>query len=184
MAKVIVGMTTSVDGFVADQTGSAARLYPDLAALQGTPYMNAAIEETGAVLMGKRTFEMGDPDSYVGSYEFQVPIFVLTHEPPKVAPKQDEHLTFTFVTDGVESAVEQATGAAGDRAVQVVGGVSVTQQLLRAGLVDELRLDVMPVLLGTGLRFLDHPDLEHERLEKIGVQEVGPRTSLTFRVER
>jgi dihydrofolate reductase len=184
MAKVIVGMTTSVDGFVTDQSGSAARLYPDLAALQGTPYMNAAIEETGAVLMGKRTFEMGDPDSYVGSYEFQVPIFVLTHEPPKVAPKQDEHLTFTFVTDGVESAVEQATAAAGDKGVQVVGGVSVTQQLLRAGLVDELRLDVMPVLLGAGLRFLDHPDLEHVRLEKIGVQEVGPRTSLVFRVER
>jgi dihydrofolate reductase len=184
MSKVIVGMTTSVDGFVADRTGSAARLYPDLAALQGTPYMNAAIEETGAVLMGKRTFEMGDPDSYVGSYEFQVPIFVLTHEAPKVAPKQDEHLTFTFVTDGVESAVEQATAAAGDRAVQVVGGVSVTQQLLRAGLVDELRLDLMPVLLGAGLRFLDHPDLEHVRLEKIGVQEVGPRTSLIFRVER
>jgi dihydrofolate reductase len=184
MSKVIVGMTTSVDGFVADRTGSAARLYPDLAALQGTPYMNAAIEETGAVLMGKRTFAMGDPDSYVSSYEFQVPIFVLTHEAPKVAPKQDEHLTFTFVTDGVESAVEQATAAAGDRAVQVVGGVSVTQQLLRAGLVDELRLDLMPVLLGAGLRFLDHPDLEHVRLEKIGVQEVGPRTSLIFRVER
>ena len=57
--------------------------------------------------MGRRTFEMGDPDSYVGNYEFQVPIFVLTHHPPSVAPKQDEHLTFTFVTDGVESAVEQ-----------------------------------------------------------------------------
>ena len=48
-------------------------------------------EETGAVLMRKRTFEMGDPDSYVGNYEFQVPIFVLTHHPPRVAPKQDEH---------------------------------------------------------------------------------------------
>ncbi len=45
---------------------------------------------------------MGDPDSYVGNYEFQVPIFVLTHHPPSVAPKQDEHLTFTFVTDGVD----------------------------------------------------------------------------------
>jgi hypothetical protein len=56
---------------------------------------NAAIEETGAVLMGRRTFEMGDPDSYVGDYEFQVPIFELTHHPPAVQPKQDEHLTFT-----------------------------------------------------------------------------------------
>src|SRR5712691_7172014 len=118
MAKVIVGMTTSLDGFVADQTGSVARLYPDLAALRGTAYMNALIEEAGAVLMGKRTFEMGDPDWYVGNYEFQVPIFVLTHRPPRVAPKQDEHLTFTFVTDGVESAIAQARAAARDKAVQ------------------------------------------------------------------
>jgi dihydrofolate reductase len=61
MAKVIIGMTTSLDGFVADQNGNAARLYPDLAALRGTAYMNAAIAETGAVLMGRRTFEMGTP---------------------------------------------------------------------------------------------------------------------------
>ena len=63
MATVILGMTTSLDGFVADQDGRAGRLYHDLAALRGTAYMNAVIEETGAVLMGKRTFEMGDPDS-------------------------------------------------------------------------------------------------------------------------
>ena len=54
---------------------------------------------------------MGDADSFVGNYEFQVPIFVLTHPPPRVAPKQDEPLTFTFVTDGVESAVAQAKAA-------------------------------------------------------------------------
>jgi dihydrofolate reductase len=184
MATVIVGMTISLDGFVADQSGSASRLYPDLAALRGTSYMNAAIRQTGAVLMGKRTYEMGDPDSYVGNYEFQVPIFVLTHDPPHVSPKQDEHLTFTFVTDGVESAIAQATAAAGDKAVQVVGGASVTQQLLQAGLVDELHVDVMPVLLGAGLRFLDGTDLERVKLEKIGVQEVGARTSLRFRVNK
>jgi dihydrofolate reductase len=145
--------------------------------------MNALIDETGAVLMGRRAFEMGDPDSYVGNYEFQVPIFVLTHEPPRVMPKQDEHLTFTFVTDGIESAVAKAIAAAGEKAVQVVGGVDVTQQLLRAGLVDELRIDVMPVLLGAGLRFFDD-GLEGVELEKIGVQEVGARTSLTFRVKK
>jgi dihydrofolate reductase len=59
MAKVIVGMTTSLDGFVADEQGDAGPLYPDLAALQGTDYMNAMIDATGAVLMGRRTFEMG-----------------------------------------------------------------------------------------------------------------------------
>ena len=91
-------MTISLDGFVADQNGNAGRLYPDLAALRHTAYMKDAIEQTGAVLMGRRTFEMADPDSYVGNYEFQMPIFVLTHHPPRVAPKQDQHLTFTFVT--------------------------------------------------------------------------------------
>jgi dihydrofolate reductase len=182
MATVIAGMTTSLDGFVADAGGSVHRLYPDLAALRGTTYMNAAIEETGAVLMGRRTFEMGDPDSFVGKYEFQVPIFVLTHHPPKTPPKQDERLTFTFVTDGVQSAIDQATTAAGDKAVQVVGGASVVQQLLRAGLVDELRIDVMPVMLGEGLRLLENIESERIQLEKIDVQEIGARTSFRFRV--
>jgi hypothetical protein len=61
MATVIAGMTMSLDGFVADPSGSVGRLYPDFADLQGSPYMNAAIEKTGAVLMGRRTFEMANP---------------------------------------------------------------------------------------------------------------------------
>jgi dihydrofolate reductase len=182
MATVIAGMTVSLDGFVADPSGSAERLYTDLAELRGSAYMSAAIETTGAVLMGRRAFEMGDPDSYVGNYEFQVPIFVLTHHPPEVSPKQDERLTFTFVTDGIESAIEQARAAAGDKAVQVVGGASVVQQLLRAALVDELHVDVMPVLLGGGLRLLENIESERIQLEKIDVHDFGPRTSLRFRV--
>jgi dihydrofolate reductase len=184
MAKVVAGMTMSLDGFVADASGSAGSLYPDLAALRGTDYMNALIEETGSVVMGRRTFEMGDPDSFVGEYEFQVPIFVLTHRPPPVLPKQDEHLTFTFVEDGVDSAVAQAKAAAGDKSVQVVGGVDVLRQLFAARLVDELRVDVMPVLLGAGLRLFEDSSLERVQLEKIGVQAVGPRTSLTFAVKK
>ena len=74
VTKVIVGMTISLDGFAADRNGSAGTLYPDLEDLRDTDYMQAMIRETGAVLMGKRAFEMGDPDSYVGTYEFQVPI--------------------------------------------------------------------------------------------------------------
>ena len=177
-------MTTSLDGFVADESAGVDRLYPDLAALQGTAYMNASIDETGAVLMGKRTFEMGeDPDSFVGNYEFQVPIFVLTHNPPAVPPKQDEHLTFTFVTDGVESAIAQAKAAAGKKAVQVVGGASVVRQLLQASLVDELHVDVMPVLLGAGLRLFENTALERIQLEKIDVQETGrgPRSDSASR---
>ena len=184
MARVIAGMTMSLDGFVSDRTGSVERLYPDLDTLRGTRYMTDLIEETGAVLMGRRAFEMADPDSFVGEYEFQVPIFVLTHHPPDVAPKQDENLTFTFVTDGVESAVRQATSAAGDKAVQVVGGASVIRQLLDAGLIDELRIDIMPVLLGEGSRPFDHVGADHIGFEKADVREAGDRTSLRFRVER
>ena len=182
MAKVIAGMTISLDGFVADANGSADRLYTDLAALQGTSFMNSLIDETGAVLMGKKAFEMGDPDWYVGNYEFQVPIFVLTHNPPRVPPKQDERLTFTFVTDGVESAIAQATAAAGDKAVQVIGGASTIQQVLHVGLLAELHVDVMPVLLGSGLRLFENTGPDAVQLEKISVQETGARTSLKFRV--
>lgn len=181
MGKVIAGMTMSLDGFVADPNGNVDRLYPDLTDLQGTDYMNAAVEETGAVLMGRKTFEMGDPDSYVGSYEFQVPIFVLTRHPPRIPPKQDERLTFTFVNDGVTSAIAQAKSAAGTKAVQVVGGANVIQQLLRANLVDELHVDIMPVLMGAGLRLFDNIDPDRVQLEKIELQDVGPRSSLRFR---
>ena len=105
---------------------------------------------------------------------------MLTHHPPAVAPRLDENLTFTFVTDGVESAVSQAKAAAGDMTVQVIGGASTANQVLDAGLADELWVDVMPVLLGDGLR-LFCGGTNDVRLEKLGVQEVGARTSCRFR---
>ncbi len=184
MATVIAGMTVSLDGFVTDAQGSAADLYPDLDALRDTAYMSSVIGSTGAVLMGRRTFEMGDPDSYVGDYEFQVPIFVLTHSPPATPPKQDERLTFTFVSGDVAAAVEQAKAAAGSKAVQVVGGATLVQALLRAGLVDELNLHVMPVLFGSGLRLLENVEPDGIRFETIGIESLGARTSLRFRVLR
>jgi len=183
MAKVILGMTTSLDGFVADQDGRAGRLFPDLAALSGTAYMNDLIEETGAVLMGKRAFEMGDPDSYVGTYEFQVPIFVLTHHPPRVVPKQDEHLTFTFVTDGVHTAVAQAKSAAGKRLFRWSAGPALPSSCWMPS-SSTLQVDIMPVFLGTRRRFFDNASLERVRLEKIDTVEIGARTSLRFRVKQ
>ncbi len=183
MARVIAGMTVSLDGFIEDAQGSAGELYPDLEQLRDTPYMAAMQAETGAVLMGRRTFDMaGDPDSYADSYELQVPIFVVTHTPPPVAPKRNDRLSFTFVTEGVEAAVASAVEAAGDRAVTVVGGADLNRQLLAAGLVDELRVDVMPVLLGGGLRLFD--GVGPHALDKLGVDDVGARTSLRFRVVR
>jgi len=178
---LIAGLTLSLDGYYEDANGSAGALYTDLEALQDSAYMKALQAETGAVLMGRRTYDMAeDPDGYADGYEFQVPLFVLTHQAPEREPKRNENLYFTFVTDGLESAVAQATVAAGDRAVTVVGGADLNRQLLAAGLVDELRIDVMPVLLGSGRRLFD--DVAGTRLEKLGVEEAGGRTSLSFRV--
>jgi dihydrofolate reductase len=183
MTRVIAGMTISLDGFVADKEGSLSALYTDFAELKDSEIMRDIIAETGAVLMGRRTFDAAeDPDSYADDYEFQAPIFVLTHHPPAIAPKENDRLTITFVTDGVERAVSQAVAAAGERDVTVVGGASVIHQLLMAGLVDELHIDVMPVFIGEGLRLFDLPALTRVRLETIDAREIGARTALRFRV--
>jgi dihydrofolate reductase len=181
---LLAGLTLSLDGYFEDSDGRFAALYSDFEALMDSAYMKASQAETGAVLMGRRTFdEAPDPDSYAVDYEYQVPLFVVTHTAPEKAPKRNEQLYVTFVTDGLESAVAQATAAAGDRVVTVVGGADLNRQLLAAGLADELRIDIMPVLLGGGRRLFDGvpPGV---RLEKIGVEEAGARTSLNFRVVR
>lgn len=183
MTKVVAGYTTSIDGFVADEHRSVERLYPDLADLQDKPYMRNLIAETGSVIMGRRTAYMADPDAYADEYEFQVPIFVVTHRPPDRPPRGNGRISFTFVTEGIEHAVEMAKAAAKDRDVMVVGGANLSQQLFRANLVDELHVDVMPVLLGRGMRFWDE-GMEHIRLEMIDVSREAERTTLKYRVLR
>jgi dihydrofolate reductase len=134
--------------------------------------------------MGRTSYAMeDDPNWYADNYEFQVPLFVLTSNPPDPKPAENDKLTWTFVTDGVHSAVTQAKAAAGDRQVTVVGGASTAQQLLAAGLVDEIQLGVLPVILGGGLRLFDNLS-EPIRLEKTRVQETGPRTDTWYRVLR
>ncbi|KDN16536.1 dihydrofolate reductase family protein [Amycolatopsis rifamycinica] len=181
MATVHAGMSMSLDGFVADRHGGTARL-SDPAASRGSDWMTDLIRETGAVVLGRRSFEMSeDPDWYAGSYEFQVPIFVVTHTPPAVPPAQNDNLTFTFVTDGIASAITQARAAAGERAVKVIGA-SVVRQAVRARLADELHVLLAPVLLGAGLPLFGDPALDGVTLRRLGVREVGPVTELRFAV--
>jgi dihydrofolate reductase len=184
MGKVIVGMTVSLDGFVNDRFGGVSRLYPDLEALRKTEMLQESIRTTGAVLMGKRAYEMGDPDSYDwGDYEFQVPIIVLTHHVPEKVPKENEKLTFTFVIDGVKSAIAKAKRAAGDKDVTVVGGASTFQQCVNAGLCDEMQIGIMPVLLGNGLRLFENIDIDHIEMQKLRILESDSgRTDILFRV--
>src|SRR3989440_6840574 len=120
MGKVIAGTTMSLDGFMNDRHGDVSRLYPDFEALRKTEMLQEEIRTTGAVVMGKRAYDMAEGD--LTDYEYQVPIFVLTHSvPEQVVKGENDRLTVTFVTDGVESAIEQAQAAAGDKQVMVVG---------------------------------------------------------------
>lgn len=193
MGKVILGMTISLDGYINDHNGSVERLYSDLFAadvqdesIQNNEVMQEALRDTGAVVLGKNAFLMAeDPDSYADTYEFQVPIFVLTGTKPEKHPKENEHLTFTFVTEGIETAIAQAKQAAGDKDVTIIGGASTAQQALRTDLVDELHIDIMPILLCGGLRLFDGSGLEQLRLERIKVVELpAGRTHLRFRIVR
>ena len=183
MSKVILGTTMSLDGFINDRNGSVEALYPDLVAWRETEAGKESIQNTGAVVMGRHTFNMAeDPDWFAGNYEYQAPIFVLTHHVPKKKPKETDQLTFTFVTDGLESAVQQAKKAAGNKEVNIIGAANTAQQCLKVGLADELHVDIMPVLLCGGLRLFEHIDAEQIQLERIKVMELPyGRTHLRFR---
>jgi dihydrofolate reductase len=146
-----------------------------------------SLRETGATVMGRRMFSGGegpweaDPnaDAWWGDDPpFHHPVFILTHHEREPLVK-DGGTTFTFVTGGIESALEQARAAAGEKNVALGGGASVAQQYLRAGLLDELRIHVAPVLLGGGTRLFEQ--LEPARLEAGTVASSPFATHLTFR---
>src|SRR5262245_16511404 len=145
MGKVVGGMTHSLDGFVSDSQGDVGRLDPDLGDLRYTEMLQEEIRTTGAVVLGRNSYNMVDPDWFADNYEFQVPIFVVTHHVPAKKPKETKALTITFVIDGVETAIAKAKAAAGDKDVVLIGA-SVNQQCLNLGLCDELHIGIMPVL--------------------------------------
>jgi dihydrofolate reductase len=156
--------------------------------------LEEALSGVGASVMGRRMFSGGegpwedDPNAaawWGDDPPFHHPVFVLTHHPRAAEVKQGG-TTYTFVTDGIESALEQARTAAGDRNVAVAGGADVVQQYLRAGLLDELQLHVVPVLLGGGVRLFDgHVAAPPAELERTRVVESPTGvTHLRYRVLR
>jgi dihydrofolate reductase len=139
-------VTISLDGFAEDRSGSVGALYPDLDTLDNTEVMREAQEKCGAVVMAWKEFAMAeDPDWYAGNYEFQAPIFVFTDKAPRKHPKETDKLSFTFVTDGIESTFRQAKKIAGHKDVEIIGSASTTQQCIKAGLLDELQLERIKV---------------------------------------
>lgn len=142
----------------------------------------------GAYIMGRKMFGGGDGpwnERWTGWWgddpPYHVPVFVLTHHARKPLPMQGG-TTFNFVTDGIESALRQARTAAGDKDIAIAGGAQAVQQYLRAGLLDELYLHIVPVVLGSGERLLEN--VGDPRLEPINVIASPAVTHVKYRVAR
>jgi dihydrofolate reductase len=201
VGKVITNITMSLDGYIAGPNDDVSQLFkwyssgPTEIPVQGgrmvlkvSPQSAALLEDaiasTGAMVAGRRMFDMAG--AWGGNPPFS-PCYVVTHASHTVPEEWlKEGSPFTFVTDGVESAVAQAKAAAGDKNV-AIATASITQQCLQAGLLDEIHIDLAPILLGDGIRLFDN--LSTERLEPIKLEServiAAPGvTRLGFRVLR
>ncbi|MFJ8190982.1 dihydrofolate reductase family protein [Streptomyces sp. NPDC096094] len=137
------------------------------------------LDATGAVVMGRTMYDTGE-EPWGDDPPFRTPVFVLTNR-PRPALVKEGGTTFTFVTDGIHSALEQAKAAAGDRNVDIAGGASTVRQYLGAGLIDELQLHVVPALLGDGLRLFEALGPGRRDLEQVRVVETPLATHLKYR---
>lgn len=195
MGKVVAGCTVSLDGFIAKLDDTVDPIFDWYAngdtevrmpngqmvvkvSQPSAAHIRALFDSVGALVIGRRTFDI--TNGWNGSHPFDVPVFVVTHRPPP-ADWPSDNTTFTFVTEGVEKAVELAKHAAGDKDVGV-GMSTITQQCLRAGLLDEIGIDLMPVLLGKGVRLFDNLDIEPIVMERTQVIEGNGVTHLRFRL--
>lgn len=188
MTKVLLQFSMSLDGFVAGPNISVEhpmgrggeRLHQWMFRSDGVvddldrEMAHEISAAPGAVILGRRTFDVG-----IGQWEdtpFPVPSFVLTHRPRE--PIAMKSSTFTFITDGIESALRQARQAAGGKHV-VVMGADAARQFLAAGLVDDLRLQLVPVLLGAGATLFP----ENERIALTATRTIQSSTVTHLRYE-
>ena len=193
MGKVVFDISMSLDGFM-----TAANRRPEEPmgdggerlhewAFGGDPrdreVLTGGVTSIGAVIAGRRTYDDSVPwwgaDGPTGPA--RVPVFVISHDVPEDTP---EGGVYTFVTGGIERALEQAKATAGEKGVTVMGGADTGQQYLRAGLLDELSIHLIPVLFGSGTRMFDHLDDRHVELEPGETIQTPAATHLRYRVVR
>ena len=197
MSTVYTGASVSLDGYIAGPGESGfEHLFkwmgngevevrttkPDLT-LRLTPenaeHWRVVTEATGALVVGRKLFDF--TNGWDGEHPMGKPVVVVTHEPPADWPR---NTPFTFVTDGIERAIEVAEELAGDKGVGVNGG-SIASQTLDAGLLDEIWLDLVPVLLGGGTAFFDQLSRAPVELEgPLSVTEGLDVTHLRYRIKR
>jgi dihydrofolate reductase len=182
--KVVVNRAMSLDGFIAGPGDAQDWIFDFM--VNDAPWQKEAAAATGAMLVGRRTVEVGsrrEADQERGTesrdegYPFHGPIFVLTHQPPD-PPDPD----VTYLTGDIGEAVATALKAARGKDLQILGA-DVAGQCLRRGLVDEILVNVLPVLLGDGIRF-SASGLTRIDLEPVSSTQAGAVTILRFRVRK
>jgi dihydrofolate reductase len=198
MTKVYTGASMSLDGYISGpaETGfehlfkwygngevevptAHPELTPRLTPASAEHFRNL-IDMTGALVVGRKLFD--STNAWGGNHPMGVPVVVVTHSVPEGWPHDDA--PFTFVTDGIERAVEQAKALAGDKVVGVNGG-TIARQCLEAGLLDEIWVDLVPVLLGGGTPFFDQVKGAPVELEgPLSVVQGTDVTHLRYRVRR
>jgi dihydrofolate reductase len=201
MGKVTVDISMSLDGFIAGRNDGpelplgeqGEKLHEWVYGLaswrerhglaggesnRDAEILDEAFRDAGAVVLGRRMFD--NAHGWGEDPPFHMPVFVLTHDTREKLTKEGGTM-FTFVTDGIESALEQAKAAAGDKDISIAGGANTVQQCLNAGLVDELQIHLVPLMLGGGVRLFDEADPERIGLEPIRVVESPRVTHLKYR---
>ena len=204
MGKVLFDLSMSLDGFIAGPGVSlksplgegGVRIHQWMIDLsvwrehqgltggqtnQDSEVVDEIDQATGAFVMGRRMFDTGE-EPWGPNPPFRKPVFVVTHHARETLVREGG-TTFTFVTDGPESALKQAREAAGEKAVRVAGGADIAQQYLRAGLLDEIQIHVAPVFLAEGVRLFEQIPA-HLKLESTRVIASPGVTHLRFRIVR
>lgn len=191
MGNVILHVTMSLDGFMAGPNVSETQpmgegglrlhewIFNTATSAIDAQVVKELFATTGAVVLGRRTFDVGV--QVWQDTPFPVPSFVLTHNPrPPLVMKSG---VFTFVDRGINAALDQARAVAGDKQINLMGA-DIAQQFLQAGLVDEIHIQVAPVLMGNGRRLFEHLGGEAIELERVKVIESHYVTHLQFRVRK
>lgn len=185
MGKVTLGLSVSLDGFIADKNddvtevfawmGKAMERFHEVVGEEG-------MNEAGAVIMGHRSFnQIYGERGWVMPDGTPLPWPVVVMQSQAREPEKKSHTQFYFVTDGIESAMAKAKEIAGEKNVALHGASSV-QQALKAGLLDEIHMSIAHVLLGEGVRLFDHLGSKVIHLEHTGTVESPGATHLSFRV--
>jgi dihydrofolate reductase len=198
MGKVVVQASMSLDGFIAYPSGGVGPLFdwygngdvevrgndPDrvfTVSAASAEYLRTAWRNVGPGVIGRRLFDF--TDGWGGVPPVGDAVFVVTHRVPTEWVDAHPDAPFTFVTEGLESAIAKAQAMAGDEVVSLTAG-DLTGQALRAGLVDELRVDLVPVLLGTGVRYFGDFVGAEQLLENPSIVEGDRVTHLHYRVRK